>query len=520
MADGSRWLRARRLRREPASAVYGYDRGRPIDRHYIEGFLDRHSIAIRGRVLEVGDDQYTRRFGGSRVGRSDVLDVRLDAVGATITGDIADLSHVASESFDAIVFTQTLQCVYEPRAAVATLHRLLAPGGVLLATFPGTTHLPPGGGWTETWYWSFTPLAARRLFEERFGSGNVVVEPRGNLAAATAFLQSLAVEDLRRRDLDRDDGAYPLVITSIAVKPPAADAPGQDDRVAVVIPCYNQGRFLGEAIDSVLAQRHRRLEVIVVDDGSTDDTARVAAKYSSVRYVRQANAGPSAARNRGVQETTSEYLLFLDADDRLLDRAVETLLAWLRPRPDCAFVSGDHRYIDVDGRVVEEWSRPVVESDHYRRLLEGNYVGMLGTVLFRRAAFEIAGGFDTTLPSCEDYEIFLRFARRFPVVNVAATIAEYRRYGGSRSEDGVRMLRGAVATLRSQAPFVRGHAGLEAACASGLAYCRKYHGGALARQIHERWRAGASLRQLAGSVATLVRHAAGEAAGPFGRRAR
>jgi len=146
------------LRRlNPISRVFGFDRGTPIDRYYIEKFLARYAADIRGRVLEVGDDSYTREFGGGRVTQSDVLHVSENNPHATIVADLADAAHVPSNSFDCIVLTQTLHLIYDVRAAVSTLHRILRPGGVLLATIPGITQIDRYD-WAESWYWAFTSL--------------------------------------------------------------------------------------------------------------------------------------------------------------------------------------------------------------------------------------------------------------------------------------------------------------------------------------------------------------------------
>src|SRR5262245_33558236 len=110
--------------------------------------------------------------------------------------------------------------------------------------------------------------------------------------------------------------------------------------VTVVIPCYNQARYLGEAIESVRRQTHQDVEIIVVDDGSTDNTVEVAQSYEGVRAVSQRNQGQGAARNKGLEHATSAYIVFLDSDDRLLPRALEIALQCFDAHPECAFVTG------------------------------------------------------------------------------------------------------------------------------------------------------------------------------------
>jgi glycosyltransferase involved in cell wall biosynthesis/SAM-dependent methyltransferase len=201
----------------PISQCFGFDRGLPVDRHYIEAFLARHASEISGRVLEVGDDTYTRRFGGSRVSRSDVLHVHDGNPRATIVGDLTDRELLPPNAFDCIVLTQTLQLIYDVPLAIAHVHRALAPGGVVLVTAPGISQIDRGE-WGKTWYWSFTPAALRRLFGDVFGPDAVMIEEYGNVFAATAFLHGLAVEEIETTDLAPIDHAYPVIVALRARK--------------------------------------------------------------------------------------------------------------------------------------------------------------------------------------------------------------------------------------------------------------------------------------------------------------
>src|SRR5215212_2774004 len=142
--------------------------------------------------------------------------------------------------------------------------------------------------------------------------------------------------------------------------------------VSVISPCYNQAHFLGEAIESVLAQSYRPFEIVVVDDGSPDNTSEVAARYPRVRCIRQENQGLAGARNTGIRESKGEYLVFLDADDRLLPEALEVGVNNLKAHPECAFVSGLHQAIAADGSPLESPSPPTIKDDHYFELLQDN----------------------------------------------------------------------------------------------------------------------------------------------------
>jgi glycosyltransferase involved in cell wall biosynthesis len=208
------------LRRlEPVSRKFGWDRGGlPVDRYYIERFLQRCAGDIAGRVLEARDDAYTRRFGGARVTRADVLHPTTDNPNATIVADLTCGDQIPGDAFDCIVLTQVLPFILDLPAAVRTLHRALRPGGVVLATVPGISQIVRYD--MERWgdYWRFTSLSARRLFEAGFPGGDVRVEAHGNVLAATAFLQGLTTRDLRPDELDHRDPDYEVLVTIRAVK--------------------------------------------------------------------------------------------------------------------------------------------------------------------------------------------------------------------------------------------------------------------------------------------------------------
>jgi SAM-dependent methyltransferase len=206
----------------PISRGFGFDRGLPIDRYYIEQFLAEHRADIHGRVLEFADNSYTRRFGGTHVSVSDVVDVSPENRAATFIDDITRPTTLPADTFDCVIATQTLQFVYDLAAAVATLERILKPGGVLLITCPGISQIDDPA-WNTTWHWLFTARAVRRLLEEVFPAENITVEAKGNVLAATAFLHGLASEELQTEDLAFRDPPYEVTITARAVKPHRPD---------------------------------------------------------------------------------------------------------------------------------------------------------------------------------------------------------------------------------------------------------------------------------------------------------
>jgi glycosyltransferase involved in cell wall biosynthesis len=213
------WVRFGSLRRlVPISQEFGYDRGQPIDRYYIENFLAYRARDIHGRVLEIGDNSYTLEFGRAQVTHSDVLHSEAGNPQATIVGDLTNADHLQSEAFDCVILTQTLHLIYDVQAALQTVYRILKPGGVLLATVPGISQIGYDR-WGATWYWSFTPLSATRAISQVFPPGNSVVESHGNVLTSSAFLYGLAAKELRPSELGYNDPYYPMLITIRATKP-------------------------------------------------------------------------------------------------------------------------------------------------------------------------------------------------------------------------------------------------------------------------------------------------------------
>jgi SAM-dependent methyltransferase len=198
----------------PLDTNFGYGRGTPVDRYYIESFLREHAADIRGRVLEVQEDSYTRGFGGAAVDRADVLSLLPDNPRATMVGDLGRPDDFPESTFDCAIVTQVIHLVLDPRAAARALHRLLKPSGVVLVTVPGISQVE----WAESWYWSFTVLSAQATFAEIFGADNIAIKAYGNALAATSFLWGIAVEELDTAELDYVDPYYQVTIAIRALK--------------------------------------------------------------------------------------------------------------------------------------------------------------------------------------------------------------------------------------------------------------------------------------------------------------
>lgn len=219
-APPSGWVHMGSLRRtSPISPYFGFDRGQPVDRYYIDRFLSAHREDIRGRVLEVGDARYTTRFGGDRVSDSDVLHARPGNPEATLVGDLGTGEGVPESAFDCVILTQVLPFLWDVPGALETAHRALEPGGVLLVTVPGISQISrhDADHWGD--FWRFTSQSMRRLFEGAFPEENVTVTTYGNTLSATAFLQGLAAQELKPAELAAAHPDYEVIIAVRAVRP-------------------------------------------------------------------------------------------------------------------------------------------------------------------------------------------------------------------------------------------------------------------------------------------------------------
>lgn len=254
---------------------------------------------------------------------------------------------------------------------------------------------------------------------------------------------------------------------------------GPPAHASVVIPCYNQARFLAEAIESVLSQTHAGAEVIVVDDGSTDNPASITNQFPQVKLIRQENKGLSAARNTGWRDSSGDIVIFLDADDRLRPHAIELGAAFLQAHPECAFAAGGYQKITEEGDLLGPPILSKVRRDHYREFLKTNFIGMHAAVAYRRSILEEFGGFDESLRACEDYDLYLRIALLHPIYCHDHIIAEYRHHGSNMSRNPEFMLHWALLTLERQRRHLGGDDALTNAMVEGRWWWRWFYGEAL-----------------------------------------
>ena len=272
-----------------------------------------------------------------------------------------------------------------------------------------------------------------------------------------------------------------VVSDTDATRPPAATV-DTNPLVSIIIPCYNGEEFVQEAIMSALAQSYPRVEVLVVDDGSTDRSAEIARAFP-IRYLYQKNRGLTASRNRGIQESRGAYLIFLDADDRLLPEAVEAGLNVLQPRAECAMAIGDHLFICEDGSYLANSRKPCMGAAHYEALLISNFIEMISSVLFRRSVFDDVGGFDPELRVAEDYELYLRIAREFPLCCHSRVVAEYRQHRSNVSHNSELMLTMTLQVLKRQARYIFNDVRRLSAYLEGLRTWRRQYGRQLTSEL-------------------------------------
>ena len=184
--------------------------------------------------------------------------------------------------------------------------------------------------------------------------------------------------------------------------------------VSVIIPTYNRGYCLSESIDSVLNQEYRQIELIVVDDGSTDETPELMAKYPDLIYLRlEENSGVSHARNLGIERAQGELICFLDSDDLWEKNKLTVQVDWMQAHPDCKICYSDEIWIRNGVRVNQMKKHRKYSGDIYRQCLALCIVSP-SSVMLRSSLLQEVGGFDETFPVCEDYDLWLRIAHRYP----------------------------------------------------------------------------------------------------------
>jgi glycosyltransferase involved in cell wall biosynthesis len=285
-----------------------------------------------------------------------------------------------------------------------------------------------------------------------------------------------------------------------------ADPPAPGELVSIVIPCYNQAHFLAEAIESGLAQTHGWIDIVVVNDGSTDATEAIVRRYPEVTYLAQPNRGLAAARNAGLAATSGRFVIFLDADDRLLPCAAEIGLRMFARHPESGFVAGRSRFVSGEGRRLPTRQPDRATCDPYAALLRRNFIRNPAMVMFRRSVLDAMGGFRSGVDACADYDVYLRITRQYPVHFHNDVVAEYRKHADNMSLDPGMMLSQVLSVMRSERSFIRRDTKYRAAYLAGVESKREYYGDQLVTRMRWEMRKERRWYRLLADAVLLVRH--------------
>jgi SAM-dependent methyltransferase len=200
----------------PVSDSFGFDRGSPIDRYYIESFLKQNSQLITGKVLEIAESRYSKKF-GNNVSAYEVLHV-VENKDSTIVGDLTKSDTLPSGTIDCFICTQVFNFVFDFQKAIEGSYQVLKPGGVLLATVSGISQISRYDADRWGHYWSFYPQGISESIKKVFKGTNVSIQTYGNSLTAISFLKGIAMEELTQEELDFVDQNYPVTITIVAKK--------------------------------------------------------------------------------------------------------------------------------------------------------------------------------------------------------------------------------------------------------------------------------------------------------------
>lgn len=276
--------------------------------------------------------------------------------------------------------------------------------------------------------------------------------------------------------------------------------------VSIVVPCYNQGQFLDDALASILRQTYASIEIVVVDDGSSDGTAAAAHRYPSVRVIRRERGGAAAARNAGLQASGGALVVFLDADDRLLPEAVASGVEALRAHPEWAFVTGHVTVIDEQGLPAGTPAQSHADGNQFVALLRSNYIWTPGAVMYRRQVLDEVGGFDPAALGSADYDLNIRIAGRFAIGCHHRVVLEYRQHGANMSADLAFMLRSALRVRMAQRERAAADPLSRDAWQAGIDIVKADYGRRLALQVRADLRAAGRRRRAIRGIGYLLRY--------------
>jgi len=280
--------------------------------------------------------------------------------------------------------------------------------------------------------------------------------------------------------------------------------------VSIVIPCFNQSRYLPAALSSVHRQDWPNVESIVIDDGSSDDTSRIAHNFGATKVRRQGNQGLSAARNAGLSVAQGEFVVFLDADDELFPCALREGIEAFRRHPAASCVAGRCRLIDAVGRPLPTTHPKIESADLYAELLKINFVWTPGAAMFRADAITVLGGFPSAHAAAADYAVILAFARQGQLVLENRDVVRYRKHDANMSRDPILMLQATLSVLEREGRNVP--PGYRRALGEARWRWRAFYGEQLSVEIRREWRTTKRPAALARDALFLFRHCPGAVA--------
>jgi peptidoglycan/xylan/chitin deacetylase (PgdA/CDA1 family) len=437
------------FRSSPINRDWGFYRGTALDRPFIDEFVRTHQGDLFGRAIEIKEPEYFNKFArpGAKI---DILDIDPENSSADIIDDLQTAAKIADNTYDCVILTQVLQLIPDYQAALATVARILRPGGVLLVTVCGITQgvLTVEGAF----HWSFFQPGLKRALSPHFDTRKTVLHSHGNVGLAASFLMGLTTDDVPSDLWSVKDPEYPIVVTARAVKPytvpaeiawlPAVSKP----RITVIIPLFNAEATIKETLDSVSRQTLQDYEIIVVDDGSTDASRKVvdelagksSGRITVLEHAGNVNRGLSLSRNLALAHATGEMIVFLDSDDTIHPSKFEHDVSILEAHPEAAAVVGRTLWWwdgeENEEARMDEVLRPADRVVHPPEFFEAYYQTRTAesppcvhSWMVRKSTIDRIEPFDPHVMTYEDQKFLADLSLRFPIYVASTCLCDYRR---------------------------------------------------------------------------------------------
>jgi peptidoglycan/xylan/chitin deacetylase (PgdA/CDA1 family)/SAM-dependent methyltransferase len=436
------------FRSTPVNRLWGFGQGVPLDRPFIRRFIETHRGDVRGRILEIKESEYSREYARPE-SRTDILDIDPENPRADIIDDLQTGATIPDETYDCVVLTQVLQLIPDPAKAIATVSRILRPGGVLLLTAPGITQT---AATTEgEFFWSFFKPGLKQLLAGHFDDRKLLLAAHGNAGLAASFLMGMTAKDVPPELFADNDPEYPIVLTARAAKPlavpPRLSWPnGGQKRVSVIIPMFNAAGTIRETLFSVSRQSCHDYEVVVVDDGSTDGSRDIVeeiargsgGRITVIEHAGGANRGLALSRDHGIRHASGEFVVFLDADDTIHPEKLAHDLEILTAHPQAAAVVGralwwwdgageQEAHLDTIMEPADRVVDPPAFFNTTYQLESGGVPPCVHSWMVRKAALDKVEPFDPAVMTYEDQKYLAELSLRFPIYVAGTCLCEYRR---------------------------------------------------------------------------------------------